>query len=131
MMEISLKAEHLFNIGLLPVTNSVLYGFMAVIFLGITGFFFRKKIKLVPGQFQNFIEFAVEGFLLVIEPILGSRTKAEKYLPLIATIFFFIMISNWLILLPGVGSVGLWLSEHEQEVFVPCGVRPGPYFPNR
>src|SRR3989338_1758583 len=100
MTEISLKAEHLFNIGSLPITNSVLYGFMAVIFLGIAGFLFRKKIKLVPGQFQNFIEFAVEGFLSVIEPILGSRAKAEKYLPLIATIFFFVMISNWLSLLP-------------------------------
>jgi F-type H+-transporting ATPase subunit a len=39
-----------------------------------------------------------------MESVLGSRRHAEKYLPLVATIFLFILFSNWLGLLPGVGS---------------------------
>jgi len=35
----------------------------------------------------------------------GDRRKAERYLPLIATIFTFILFSNWFGLLPGIGSI--------------------------
>ncbi|MDO8516160.1 MAG: F0F1 ATP synthase subunit A, partial [bacterium] len=46
---------------------------------------------------------------------LGTRQAAEKYLPLVATIFIFVMTSNWLGLMPGVGS----LIVHEGDTVVP------------
>jgi F-type H+-transporting ATPase subunit a len=51
------------------------------------------------------VEFAVEGVLGMMEPVFGSRKKAEKYLPWIATFFILILLSNWLGLFPGVGSI--------------------------
>lgn len=42
-----------------------------------------------------------------MDSILGSRLLSEKYFPLIATIFLFVLFSNWLGLLPGTGSLGI------------------------
>jgi F-type H+-transporting ATPase subunit a len=41
----------------------------------------------------------------LMESTLGSKEKAEKYFPLVATIFIFILTSNLLGILPGVGSL--------------------------
>lgn len=43
----------------------------------------------------------------MMDTILGSRHQSEKYFPLVATIFLFVMLSNWFGLLPGTGSLGL------------------------
>jgi len=47
--------------------------------------------------------------------VLGGRAMSEKYFPLIASVFTFILISNWLGLLPVVGSVGI----REDHSFIP------------
>jgi F-type H+-transporting ATPase subunit a len=49
-----------------------------------------------------------------MKSVLGSEEKAEKYLPLIFTIFIFILISNWLGLLPGFGSI--LLKENNETI---------------
>jgi len=119
MVEISLKAEELFHLGSFPVTNAIVVAFAGFALFSIFGVAFRRKLALVPSGFQNVVEFAVEGFLNVVTGVLQSREKAEKYLPLIATIFFFVMITNWMGLLPGVGSLGIY-GEHEgREAFIP------------
>jgi F-type H+-transporting ATPase subunit a len=104
MEEISLKAEQLFHIGNFGLTNSLLMSFFVSIVLIIFSFLFKNKVKLIPGKIQGVIEMILEFFLGLMESVLGSREKAEKYLPLVATIFIFILVSNWLGLLPGVGS---------------------------
>ncbi len=54
----------------------------------------------------------LEYFLELMDSVLGRRALSEKYLPIVATIFLFIMTANWLSLLPGVGSIGLHEGEH-------------------
>lgn len=104
MEEISLRAEELFSIGGLDITNSLFLAVIVLFVLGIFAFFFRKKVGMIPGKIQSVVEMIMETFLGLMESVLGSREKAEKYLPLIMTIFIFILMSNWLGLLPGVGS---------------------------
>jgi len=53
------------------------------------------------------------GFM---DQVLGVRSTSERYLPLIATIFIFILFANWLGLFPGVGSL-LFHTEHEVVPF--------------
>ncbi|MCL4392229.1 F0F1 ATP synthase subunit A [Patescibacteria group bacterium] len=113
--EISLKAEHLFSMGGFPVTNTLLLSFVAVIFFVVFGLSFRSKIKVVPGKFQAFFEWILDEILNLMENVLGSRAAAEKYLSLVASIFFFVLISNWLGILPGLSSVGL----KEGNIIVP------------
>lgn len=103
-MEISLKAEELFSIGGFNMTNGLLLALIVSLILIVSAVIFRSKIKLVPGKIQVVIEAGIEALLGLMGSVLGSREAAEKYLPLIATIFIFILTSNWLGLLPGVGS---------------------------
>jgi len=119
MIEISLKAEELFSIGSFPVTNSFLVAVLAFVFLALVGWRFKSGFALIPGAFQNFVEMVVEALLKLMDSVLQDRHKSERYLPLIATIFLFIMISNWMGLLPGVGSIGLREIQDGKESFVP------------
>lgn len=114
-MEISLRAEELFSIGNFHITNGLFLAFIVSLILIIFSIFFSKKVKLVPGKVQVAVEMIVEFFLGLMESVLGSKEKAEKHLPLILTIFLFVLTSNWLGLLPGVGSFIL----HEGEKTVP------------
>ena len=74
----------------------------------------RKKIKEIPGKLQNIVEMAIEALLNLMQSTLGSKEKAERYFPLIATIFLFILVSNLFGLLPGVGS--FWIENGGKEV---------------
>jgi len=104
MEEISLKAQQLFSIGSFGITNGLLLALLASLVLIVFSLIFRSKVKMVPGKVQGVVEMSIEGLLGLMSSVLGTREAAEKYLPLIATIFIFILTSNWLGILPGVGS---------------------------
>ena len=106
-IHISLKAEEIFHIGAFPVTNALLLSTISFLILSALAFFGRRKLALIPGKIQNLAEFAIEELLSLMDGVLGERRKSERYLPLVATIFIFILFSNWLGLLPGIGSIVL------------------------
>lgn len=112
LAEIDAAAMPVFeNVGLLSfLTNSCL---VAAIVLGLILWLSRKattNMQLVPHPAQNFFEFIVEFFYLQIEGIVGPKI-APKCFPLLATLFIFILISNWFGLVPGVGTIG-WGEGH-------------------
>jgi len=104
-MQISLSAEDIFHIGSFPVTNSVLLAFVAFVVLVLFAVIMRRKLAMAPGGVQNVIEAIVLGALGLMDSVLGDRRKSEKYLPVVLTVFLFVLCSNWLGLLPGVGSL--------------------------
>ncbi|MDO8523077.1 MAG: F0F1 ATP synthase subunit A [bacterium] len=116
MPEISIKAEEIFRIGGWPVTNAVLLSTIALIVLASVALFLRKKLSLVPGKLQGIFELALEELLSLMDSVLGDRHLSEKYLPLIGTIFLFIVTSNWLGLLP-LGAFMLGHGEHSFPLF--------------
>ena len=88
-----------------PVTNSVLLAFIALIVLAVFALILRRGLKMIPGGVQNIVEIIVDGALGLMDSVLGDRRKSEKYLPIVFTVFLFVLCSNWLGLLPGVGSL--------------------------
>lgn len=114
MEEISLKAQELFNMGGFGMTNGLMLTLIVSLLLITFSFIFSKKIKMIPGKLQGAVEMGVDGLLGLMESTLGSMAAAEKYFPLIATIFIFILCSNLMGILPGVGS--LWLENGGKEV---------------
>ena len=104
-MEISIRAEQIFHIGNFPVTNSLLLSILALIVLLVFAFILRRGLKMVPGEIQNIAEIIIDGALGLMDSVLGDRRKSEKYLPVVLTVFLFVLCSNWLGLFPGVGSV--------------------------
>ena len=119
MTEISIKAERLFYLGFLPITNSMLASWLTVLVLVILGIIIRFNIKPIPSFIQNAAEFVIEYFLNLMEDIYQSREKAKKVLPWVATFFLFILFSNWMGLLPGFGSIGIYKIENGHELFLP------------
>lgn len=87
------------------ITNSVLVA--AIVTVGILLFtrMATRKMETIPGTKQNLVEFVVEFVLTELEGILGPKIARQMF-PLLATIFVFILVSNWFGLLPGVGSIG-------------------------
>lgn len=105
MLSVSLPAETIFYIGTWPVTNAVFMASLVVIFLVVLAIVLNKKMRMVPNGMQNLTEVVIEGSLGLMDDVLGSRARSEKYFPLVFTIFIFILVSNWLGLVPGVTSV--------------------------
>ena len=112
MHEISLSADTLFLIGNFPFTNTLLLSLFAVGVIALTGFFLQKRYAQVPGAAQGIAEIAYEEFASLMDSVLGDRKKSERYLPFVASMFIFILVSNWLGILPGVGSLGIVEGEH-------------------
>ena len=105
MSEISIHAQPIFWLSSFPVTNTLALSVAIFIILFLGSIIFRGKLKLIPASFQNLAEIIIEGAFGIMDPILGSRRTSERYLPLTLTIFLFVLFSNWLGLLPGVGSI--------------------------
>jgi F-type H+-transporting ATPase subunit a len=61
----------------------------------------------------------IEGFFGIFDSVTGSRAKTMRFFPVVFTFFLFILINNWLGILPGVGSVGKVIAEEGHRVFVP------------
>lgn len=110
-----LAAETIFNIGNFPVTNTYINSTLAVVFFLIVGFLIKRNIRIVPKGLQNFVELIMETLLGYFDQITGDRKKSLKFFPLIGTFFFFILISNWVGIFPGIGSIGI----HHGEEFIP------------
>ncbi len=119
MLHIEIAAEKIFEILGFPVTNTLLMAWIVTLVLLAASFFIFRKPTVVPAGVQNIFEFFIERFISLMESVFGTRERAEKYFPWVATIFVFILLSNWLGVFPGIGSVGFLEKIHDEKVFVP------------
>lgn len=120
MLEIVIHAEQIGEIFGFPLTNTILMAWLVIAVFFISGVLLKKRLRRIPSRLQMLVEFAVGGFFNFVEEILESRDSAKKAFPLVATIFFFVLISNWFGILPILGALGLYeLGEHGEAIFVP------------
>ncbi|MSU75648.1 MAG: ATP synthase F0 subunit A [Candidatus Magasanikbacteria bacterium] len=100
-----LAAETIFHIGRLPVTNTIVNTWIAMIIFLIFGLVLRHRVSLRPSKLQNWCEYFLDLLLGYFDQVTGDRKKTLKFLPVVGSVFFFILLSNWLGLLPGTGSI--------------------------
>jgi len=117
--EISLSAEPVFHIGSFSVTNSLLNTWLVVLIIVVLSILIRKKIAQIPRGIANWFEVIVEKALDLIDQVTGSREKSQKFFPLVFSFFIFILINNWLGLLPGIGSIGYVAKHNGETLFIP------------
>lgn len=118
-MNISLAAEPIFYIGTFPVTNTLLVVWVIMLFLFTVTFLVRRNLREVPQGLQNIVEAVLDALLGFIESITLNRKQAIKFFPLIATIFIFILFSNLVEIVPGLGTIGLKEVHEGKEIIVP------------
>ena len=102
---LSLKAAPLFQIGQFSVTNSMLASWIVALAVILFAQIATRNIKTVPTGMQNFWEWLVESLYNFLESIIGSEL-VKKTFWFFATIFIFILFTNWAGLIPGVGTIG-------------------------
>jgi F-type H+-transporting ATPase subunit a len=104
-IHISLKAEELIQLGLLKITNSMVFGILIAILLFSLVSFHAKKIKFNKTKTKGAaaLEALLEFVITTIEGPLKSRSRAIKFMPYFATYFMFILLNNTMGLLPIVG----------------------------
>lgn len=118
--EPTLYAEPIFSVGSFKVTNSLLNSWAVVLLIIILSLVIRKKIKKIPRGIQNLFEIIVEKALNLADSVTSDRKKTLKIFPFVFAIFLFILLNNWLGLIPGVGSIGFVEKIKEgQSSFVP------------
>ncbi|KAB2648270.1 MAG: F0F1 ATP synthase subunit A [Verrucomicrobia bacterium] len=93
------------QVGPFSVTNSMIVTWIVAI--GVIGFaqYATRSIKDVPDGAQNFWEWLVESLHNFLESIIGPDL-VKKTFWFFATIFIFILFTNWAGLIPGVGTIG-------------------------
>lgn len=119
MIHIEIAAEKIGSIFGFSVTNTLLMIWITMVVLGGLSFLMYRRLSPVPSALQGVFEFFVDTFIGTLESVFGSRIKAEKYFPMIATIFLMVLISNWLGIFPGVGTIGLAEERDGHQIFVP------------
>ena len=124
-MHVSITPEIITTIFGMPITNSLIASLIATVVLIVIAYFATRDIKKVPTGLQNLFEVVIEALFNMVDSVTGDRKQTYQFFPLVATIFIFIIISNWLGLLPGFGSVGFFetvqegMHGEEHSVFVP------------
>lgn len=116
-------AEPVFHLGSFAITNAIINSWIAVLFFLLIGLLIRRRTALIPKGFQNVVEGVVEFLLKEVEKVTEDKKKARQFLPIVGTIFLFILFSNWLGLFPGTGSIGIWGEVHGKIELIPL-LRP-------
>jgi F-type H+-transporting ATPase subunit a len=99
------KALEVTNIAGLPITNSMIITWSVAI--GLIAFvqLATRRMSLVPSGAQNFLEWMVESLWEFLEGIIGADLVRKTFW-FFATVFIFVLFTNWVGLIPGVGTLG-------------------------
>ncbi len=102
-----------------PITATLITVWLSMLILAALAYFAGRNPSLIPGKMQSFFEMVVGGVYDYMTTVLEDEKLTKKYFPIVMTIFLFVLIMNWVGLLPGVTSIGLYLGHGADAHFVP------------
>lgn len=104
---ISVKAEEVFSLAGMPITNSHMLGALGLLIL--VWLFFRTRAVALGAKQSNFatrlLTWAFEGLYETVAQVIPEEKWARRVAPLAITIFFFVIAQYWMGVLPIVGSI--------------------------
>lgn len=102
---VHITPNEIFTFHNFVITNSILYAWVSSVIIIIMSIVIARMVRIKPrrGAIQLY-EAGTDFITNMIAGAMGSREKGIKYAPYFVSIFFFIVLSNWLGLLPGVGE---------------------------
>src|SRR3990172_1006346 len=120
---ITIKPETITEVGMVNITNTMITSWLVVATLIVVVFLATRRWELVPRGAQNVIEAVLEAFYNLVLSVAGEK-NGRRFFPVVATIFFFVLASNWLSLLPVFNVIGV--SQDEEHGFVMEQTSVGP-----
>jgi F-type H+-transporting ATPase subunit a len=118
-IHITLSPYHLFDVWGFTITSTLIMSWLAIAILCTFAIIMRGRFAMIPGKVQVATEALVGGVYDYVAETLESKALARKFLPILLTIFLFILTANLLGLFPGVGSIGVLKGEVGHEHLVP------------
>lgn len=100
MMASPLTAQIVFHIGPVPITEPVVVTWGLMLVLGVGGWLATRALSFRPSTRQAVVELIVGAIEDQIEATM--RAAPAPYVPMIGTLFLFILAANWSSLVPGV-----------------------------
>jgi F-type H+-transporting ATPase subunit a len=101
------------------ITNTFVTTVVAWLIVAAIGLSLRARSRSadeVPTGFYNFFEMVIDGALGYATGVAG-RKKVKMFFPLFLTIILYVLVANWLELVPPVDSIGFaeWIPHLEAE----------------
>jgi F-type H+-transporting ATPase subunit a len=121
LIHVAIDAETLFQIGPLSVTNSMVGALLASVALLLVAWYITRRSKTIPARLQSALELPIE---LMAGIIASSSSRWRSYAALILGFFMFILVANWIGLLPGVGTIGIKHVDEAGHESVIAAIRP-------
>jgi F-type H+-transporting ATPase subunit a len=100
MIESPLSIKTAFTLGPVPVTVPVVVTWALMAALALASFMVTRRLKTRPNRGQAVLELVVAAIEGQIRDTMGVAPR--PYLPLIGTLFLFILAANWSSLIPGI-----------------------------
>jgi len=110
---LELRAETLFSIGPVAITNTILTSWVMVALISLITILGTRKLTLVPtGWFQNLFEALIEGFGNIVNGVAGEQ-NGRRFFPVVFILFFYIVFCNWMALTPLFNVIGTTENVYE------------------
>jgi F-type H+-transporting ATPase subunit a len=107
----------LFHIGVFPITNTLLTTLLVDTLVVAAIYFLNKHLSKIPNKFQSLIEIVIETFYDLTQSVAGKN--ASIIFPFFMSFFLFILLSNWIGILPGVGTIGFFEYTEHGKTLIP------------
>jgi len=117
---IQLAAEKVVSIGGYDLMNTTVMFWVAMVVLITLSCLATRRLRLVPGRLQSVFESVLEFFRGIAEAT-APGDVGRRFLPLVVAIFLGVLMSNWVGILPGVGTIGRvesieeWVEHHVED----------------
>jgi F-type H+-transporting ATPase subunit a len=112
---IQLAAERAVKIGGYDLANTTIMFWFAGVVLLLLVWLATRRMREVPGRLQGLFEAIVEFFDNTADSVAGGARAGRRYLPVMLGIFLILLFSNWMGILPGLGTIG-WVESPEEWV---------------
>ncbi len=100
-MEEVLLMDAIINPEVIP--HNVSYGILASILLVLMALAVKGSLNLIPRGLQNFVEMIIDAIYKLVDENIGHHFT-KTFFPFICTIFLFILLCNFMGLVPGFAS---------------------------
>lgn len=102
---VAIAPEILFTVAGFDVTPTLLTSVLVFVIITVVAVFSTRNLQLVPNGAQNVMEAVIEGLITLFESIAGPKWR--DFFTIAASIFLLVIVSNFIGLIPGAGSIGV------------------------
>ena len=95
-----LESRVAFMLGPIPISEQVVVTWALMVLLALGSMLAASALRIKPSRWQAFLEIVLGAIEQEIKA--AAHASAKPYMPLIGTLFVFILLANWSSLAPGV-----------------------------